>query len=449
MAEFVIHAKDQGGAEARFTYNNHTSELTYEDGSSVYPSPEQPWSIGHSFPVSAENPSGKVTPRVLKISLGLMCNFECTYCSQRFVPRNTDTGLGKVQEFLDGLDAWVTEPPTRIEFWGGEPFAYIKVMKPLAERLREKWPDTEFLVITNGSLLNPEINAWLDEMGFSVGVSHDGPAQHVRGPDPLKDQTMRLGVFDLYRRLAPQGRISFNAMVHDGNPSRAAIQQHFFDIFGPAVNIGEGSFIDAYDAGGKEKSLKSNRSSVDFRTRAIQEALTGQVDAFGLRHQKVDDFINSLSTRRDAFSLGQKCGMDRKDTIAVDLNGDVLTCQNVSAVSTAPNGKSHKIGNVSDFHNIKLKTATHWSHRPECVNCPVLQLCKGGCMFLQGDLWNVTCNNAYSDNVVWFSLAFLTATGFFPYRIEGDELPDIRQWLWEEPKRSLEVTHNERAVAPE
>ena len=31
----------------------------------------------------------------------------------------------------------------------------------------------------------------LDDMEFSVGISHDGPGQHVRGPDPLDDPEKR------------------------------------------------------------------------------------------------------------------------------------------------------------------------------------------------------------------------------------------------------------------
>ena len=436
MAIFKIHAADPQGNAGVWYYDNITSDFRDENGTSVFLEPPSVEKKKKSFATSKENPAGKETPRVLKISLGLMCNFECTYCSQRFVPRNSDTGLDKIQEFIDNLDSWVTEEPTQVEFWGGEPFAYIKVMKPLAEQLRAKWANAEFVVITNGSLLNPEINTWLDEMGFNVGISHDGVGQFVRGPDPFTDEKMKLGVFDLYRRLKPQGRISINSMLNVHNQPRAAINDYMVNMFGPDVDIGEGAFVDAYDEGGAEMSLENSSSSLSYRAQSMQEALDGLDNNFGIKAEKVDDFMNSLVNRRDAYTLGQKCGMDHAKNLAVDLNGNVLTCQNVSAVSDAPNGESHKIGHVSDFKNIKLKTSTHWSERPECVNCPVLQVCKGACMFLQGKLWDVTCNNSYSDNVVWFSLAVLMATGQLPYRIEHEDLPDIRQWLWQDPPRN-------------
>jgi uncharacterized protein len=48
-------------------------------------------------------------------------------------------------------------------------------------------------------------------------------------------------------------------------------------------------------------------------------------------------------------------------------------------------------------------------------------------MFLDGDLWDVSCDNAYSDNVVFFALAFERITGYIPYLIKHDSLPLARQ----------------------
>jgi len=231
MAKFTIHARRPDGSIVWMRYDNQTSELTDAAGQPVIPRVE----VASRLPaptVSRETPLGKTSPRVLKISLGLSCNYECEYCSQRFVPRAAETNPGEVQSFVKELDGWVKEEPTQIEFWGGEPLVYIKTMRPLVELLRVKYPNAQFQIITNGSLLTPEINEWLDTMGFQVGVSHDGPGQHVRGPDPLEDPEKRAAIMDLYARLAPKGRISFNAMVNRSNASRAAIQRFFVELTG-------------------------------------------------------------------------------------------------------------------------------------------------------------------------------------------------------------------------
>lgn len=419
MAKFTIHGRKPDGELVWMTYDNQTSELLDAQGQrivarmDVATRPDAP-------AVSRQTPLAKSSPRVLKISLGLSCNYECEYCSQRFVPRADETNPGDVQDFIDGLDAWMTNPPEKIEFWGGEPLVYIKTMRPLAEAIKAKYPNADLSVITNGSLLSAETNEWLEQMGFGVGISHDGPGQHVRGPDPLQDPDKRAAIMDLYTRLAPKGRISFNAMVNRSNASRAAIQRFFVELTGDTkVQVGEGSFVDAYDDGGLAQSLQPHELH-GFRNLAFHEIRTGQASNVQAVRNKTASFINSIRTGRPASSVGQKCGMDKSDSMAVDLRGNVLTCQNVSAASTAPNGESHMIGHVSDLAAVKLNTATHWSNRSDCPSCPMLQICQGSCMFLEGPLWDRSCDNAYSDAVPIFAAGIEFLTGMVPIFIDGD-----------------------------
>jgi len=401
-------------------YDPHTSRLTDEQGRDLVEGIQTSSKYQAVVTTSVETPAGKVTPRLLKISLGLSCNYECEYCSQRFVPRAGETNKNDIEPFLSGLNEWVTTPPEKVEFWGGEPFVYWKTLKPLAEAIRVKYPQAVLSVITNGSLLTPEINDWLVALEFGVGISHDGPGQHVRGPDPLDEPAVRAAILDLYQRLAPLGRISFNAMLNRENSSRAAINKFFVDLTGDEnVNIGEGSFVDAYDQGGVGASLKPDEH-MGYRTQAFSELRSGLAKNFDLGHSKIAGFLESLKMQRPSSALGQKCGMDRNDAIAVDLKGQVMTCQNVSSKGVAPNGQSHLIGTVADLASVKLNTSTHWSHRSDCKTCPVLQICAGACMFLEGDLWETTCNNAYSDNIVFFAAAIEFLTGYVPFYIEGD-----------------------------
>jgi uncharacterized protein len=449
--KFKIDVLQPSTGERRIVvYDNETSELTDEVGNALVAA-YQVAERSDAPRTSRSDPLGKRSPRVLKISLGLSCNYACEYCSQRFVPRASETNPGDIAGFLNDLDAWVRTPPERVEFWGGEPVVYIKTLRPLAEALRAKYPDASFGVITNGSLLTPEINAWLDRLGFSVGISHDGPGQHVRGPDPLADPVQREAILDLYRRLAPQRRISFNAMMNRHNLSRAAVVRFFVELTGDRdVPIGEGTVVDAYDEGGLANSLGPD-DRYEFRGRAFREIRTGQAANFSVIKERVAAFVNSVRTRRPASSVGQKCGMDQPDAIAVDLRGNVLTCQNVSAEGVAPNGERHRIGHVSDLSAARLKTATHWSHRSECPKCPVLQICKGSCMFLEGRLWEASCNNAYSDALPIFAAGLEFLTGYVPLYIEGDlpqDRKDVFGLLREPPGASGGAPHSRAKPFP-
>jgi uncharacterized protein len=123
--------------------------------------------------------------------------------------------------------------------------------------------------------------------------------------------------------------------------------------------------------------------------------------------------------------------MDGENVIAVDLRGNVITCQNVSAAEISKNGETHLGGNLADYDNVQFTSSTHWSNRKECPSCPVLHLCKGACMFLDDKFWGISCSNAYSDNVALFAVAFHQITGgYIPKLIKHDDLPLDRQDIW-------------------
>lgn len=416
--KFQIHALRQDDQKVLLHYDNQLSTLTWQDGMPVVP--VQPGTFRDATVVSVNQPGRKGQVRILKISLGLSCNYECSYCNQRFVPHADASNPEDIEPFIRQLTDALIEPPERIEFWGGEPLVYWKTLKPLAERLRTLYPTAQFCIITNGSLFDPAKNEWLDRLGFSVGLSHDGPGQSTRGPDPLVDPEKHAAIMDLYARLYPQGRISINAMLHAGNQSRAEIQTWLAQCFGKDVKIGEGAFIDPYDDGGLASTLQTPAEHVRFRGLAFKELRQGRVSSFGIAQQKIMDFVQSIRTARPASALGQKCGMDKPENLAVDLHGKVLTCQNVSAAAVAPNGQPHQIGHLSNLQAVKMRTATHWSKRQDCASCPVLQLCKGSCMFLEGALWDAGCDAAYSDNVPFLAAAIEFMTGCIPFYIEGD-----------------------------
>lgn len=454
MAIFNITAQNfQTQDKKTLIYNSDISTLKWEDGTDV---------IKETTPILnntiAKLDKGKNGHNTLKIQLGLSCNFECEYCNQRYVPRAEETNQNDIDDFVNKMDSWFNpqKGSTRIEFWGGEPLVYWKTLKPLAEKLREKYPSTPFTMITNGSLLDKEKNTWLDEMNFNVGISHDGPGQFVRGPDPLDDPESREGILDLYKRLAPKGRTSFNSMINSKNISRAKVQEFFIDLISKELGknylkyliIGEGSFIDAYDADAVKHSLTNEEEDIKYRNLAAAEIRENKTDAFQLINDKGFGFINSLRSMTKKQTLGQKCGMDKKENMAVDLKGNVLTCQNVSPVSHNPAGISHLLGTVDNLNDIEVKTGTHWSDRKECPNCPVLHLCKGACFYLTGDLWETTCNNAYSDNIIVFCNVIEALTGYFPIYIDGPLREDRKDIFWlvngkpktiRKPKKVIEI----------
>jgi uncharacterized protein len=439
MPLFTITALDpQSQTNKIILYDTDDNSLTWSDGTPII----EPIS---SNPIveQVKIQKGKVPKRV-KIQLGLSCNFECDYCNQRFVPHADSTNPDDVKPFVENMANWFDGGEDgfglnrSFEFWGGEPFVYWKTFKPLAEEIHKKYPHAQKFVITNGSLLDKEKVDWLNCFGFVMAVSHDGPGQWVRGPDPLKDDTSKEGILYAYKTLATQGKMSFNSMINNKNISRKDIEL-FFENFirenlGESyldfLSIGEGAFIDAYDSGGLSSSLKDTEEEVKFRNISYNELRENSVKRFVTINEKVRNFILAVEHGSRKETLTQKCGMDLQENLAIDMKGNVLTCQNVSTVSTNPSGISHHIGHVSDLSNVQVETGTHWSDREECPSCPVLHICRGACFFLTGPLWEASCDNAYSDNIVMLATAIEVVSGHVPMYIDGPLRQDRKDIFW-------------------
>jgi len=443
--QFEIRAEKDAGDTKIFYYDNVTNTLSAEDGF-VFEIPmenqqENAYQYTEVRAFSKDDPLRKSKNiNVLKIQLGLSCNYSCDYCSQKFVERPPETSKKDIDDFMSKLEVleFNEEDGLKIEFWGGEPFVYWKTMKPLAEAFADKfshWQNKPRMsVITNGSLLTREICSWLYYMGFDVSISHDGPNQSVRGPDPFEDPEKKKIVMEFYRVMKPQNRISFNTMMNRRNTSRKEVYEWFAKFTNdPNVMVGEGAMIDAYDEDGSNNSLDTLDEHFDYRRKSFADIFStnGNIN-FPVILNKVDGFIMSVLKHQESKYLGQKCGMDDERTIAVDLTGNIVTCQNVSVKETSKNGESHLGGNLDDYSNVELKSVTHWLNRQNCQDCPVLHLCKGSCMYLDGKYWDITCNNAYSDNVALFALAIERITGYIPTLVKPMEgnLPLERQDIW-------------------
>lgn len=432
MAYFKLYlAKDED--ELVLNYDTETSELRRENGDIVIPQ-----DVFKDWKPFLKMDEGKREITKIKIQLGLKCNYSCEYCSQRFVPRNPDDSYTIEKEYVDSneIDSFIEKfdnisigEELHFEMWGGEPFLYYAKMKSITEKLHAKFPEATFSVITNGSILNEEIINFLQQYNYAVAISHDGSGQKTRGPDPLDDPEKKKWIFKLRNLFVNENKFSVNSMIHKNNSSRAEVNHWMKNNFG-VVPIGEGGTIDAYDEGGKSMSWKTPEEHINFRRQAYKEVVNKQLSQFSIVNQKIQSFHDSLKEQRPSSSIGQKCGMDRSDTIAVDLNGNVTTCQNVTVTSSNPHGTSHHIGTMENLEDVDIKAGTHWSDREECVKCPVLHLCQGSCLFLPSgsEEWKLSCDNSYSDNVVWFAASLYEITeGYTLYRIESDDLPEYRK----------------------
>ncbi|MDB5753323.1 MAG: hypothetical protein JWP65_3744 [Ramlibacter sp.] len=384
-------------------YSPHESTLVDEEGTPLLLDVEAA-DYKPAGRVAPGEPGRKsATPHVLKIQLGMQCNYSCSYCNQAAQSdASTVTRTADADDFIAGLDRWLHAPPRRIEFWGGEPLLYFAKLKRLVPALRARFPSAVLSMISNGSLIDGEVLDFIEEYDIFVAVSHDGPGQHLRGPDPFLDPVRAHWLREFWRRRGgAAARAAFHFVLTPRNADIGETRQWLADRIGdPSLNVDMEGVVTVYDqqtlgGPGSWSDADYERMRVGVR-KAFADGDAPKVRDLAFRAQ---DFVESLRNLRPSSSLGQRCGMDDPDHLAVDLQGNVMTCQNTGA-----RGK-HRIGHAEAMHDVQLTTATHWSHRESCNHCPVLQLCKGSCMYLQDDLFAQSCENEYQ-----FNLAVLGAT---------------------------------------
>lgn len=428
---YKLHCLNLSGDHVTVLYNPHTSEITSIDGVPlIIENPEKfsegnricsNWDeLGSAKAISPSNPGKKRKDvKFLKIQMGLKCNYSCSYCSQASHLQHGEaviTNVDDAKNFLVNLSNWLEGEPLKIEFWGGEPFVYWKAMQVIVADLRMRFPRTAFSIVTNGSLLDNEKFEWIVDNGIGLAVSHDGPGQHLRGPDPLEDPNMLAIWRKFVDALVPYGGISFNAVLTANNCDIKVIRQWFVDRFGEHVITNFEGIVSVHDDGARNYGdVLFSKDNYDVMKRSIYEAIvTGDGSSNPTIFNKVRDFITSLANKRPSKVLGQKCGMDKERAMAVDLKGNVLTCHNTGANS------KHKIGNVENFDEISLNTAYHWSTRGSCNYCPVLQICQGSCMYLEGDDFVDSCENEYNYGISFLAGVLQILWGLMLIDIEGN-----------------------------
>jgi len=313
-----------------FFYDPHTSTIIDADGNDIISQYAEKTNLSIINKISPENPGIKShNIKTLKIQLGMGCNYSCSYCNQKEeVKFGSKTNIRDAEIFLSKLDSWLKSEPEYIEFWGGEPLLYWNKIKFLLEKLSEKFPKTKFLIITNGSLIDDEFIEYVEKYDVNVAISHDGPGQHVRGPDPFQNSNQFEMIKKLYNKR--KSKLVFNSVLTPDNFDIEKIVEFFKTNIDDNVIVNLEGIVVNYEGG--ENNYFTEEHYEQLTLSVFKAAIQPKLKLLPCFANKIDNFIQSLYNKTPSEFVGQKCGMDREDNIAVDLLGNVMTCQNTGAL---------------------------------------------------------------------------------------------------------------------
>lgn len=367
----------------------------------------------------------KPTKMEFRIIVGRGCNFRCKYCDQmdgEYTWKELDTSDKNLEKLLYQLYS-ISKDKEQINFvfWGGEPMLYWDTIASLTNKIQYifKEKNIRLGIITNGSLFTEENTDFIIKNNITVTISHDGPGQGMRSSDPFKNpENMKL-IYKLCDHL--ENNFCLNPVFSKENYSHKKVNEYFYDIFHKYIRLGELSPVQVVGDKIYDQRIPEDQLLVYAKEtyQYLLDALSnGTNSGYQQTLEGVCKFIyNVFSDYFVAYDHG--CPATNENIYTVDLNGDLFTCQSFTTKES-----DHCYGNVyNDTSTFKPIAPTTYKNRIECVNCPVLYFCRGGCPHYNGQYREYNCRAYFCKWLPFLSLAITILTnGLLVNSIEGNYL---------------------------
>lgn len=310
------------------------------------------------------------------VILGMACNFACTYCYE-----GADKGAAAMDErTLERLPEFLLDQcgpgceRIGINFYGGEPLLYPERIKKISSRMQELCEEGlayDFVLVSNGSLLRPELVKELLPYGLTaVKITLDGP------PD-IHDQCRPL---------------------RNGAPTFATILTNIRDCADlVTINLG-GNYSKASYGRFPEllQILQDNNLTPEtmgrLRFNPVIQPEPAQASPFsfhgGCQSTGEPWLIEAaISLRGQLLKHGwdpagitpTPCMVDRDDSFTVHHDGSIYQCPALVGRSELACGDIWN--GMTDYR--KQYQVKNWQDHATCRDCLYLLLCFGGCRFMK------------------------------------------------------------------
>ena len=351
----------------------------------------------------------------LKINLGLRCNFNCEYCSQVELRHNSKhtTTIKDLYYFIDHLDDWLKGIPKRIEMWGGETLLYINYLKILIPFLREKFPNIELEIKTNGSLLTKEIVDFLIKYNVILCISYDTYGQSHRGIDILKNNKVVEAIsyaLDNIKNISGSYvpgcyfHVTYNKEVAD--PAKAIA--YLSKIFGRSVPVN--TQMISGQGGGIDHNM-DNSLLETFYKKLIKNILFDKESPYN-QEKDLNQLFRGFNYQIPLDKTELFCNIKKPNYLFGNIKGDVYSC-------TANMAGNYYLGSVYDPDNVKAANWYDFHKRVACMNCPVATKCRGACPAAQGNAFVSTCYPQFYRGLAFLFCLIYKQFDLLLVRIEG------------------------------
>lgn len=263
-------------------------------------------------------------------------------------------------------------------FFGGEPLMNMPVVRAAVVRgeelSRETGKKINFSLTTNGTLVTPEIAAWLDEHRIGVSLSLDGPPEIndavrvFRDNDESTYEAVRR-VMSMFRKGRPLGtRVTLTRKSLDVT----GIVEHllgmgFFEVGVTPVNCGDPELD--FD---KDDLRRFHEECAAIGELYLERALAGGYYGFS----NLSNVLRQLHTGEDkAYPCGAGIQL-----YAGDPSGNLFMCHRLVG------NEKYKVGDVDNGidhdRQAEFLRRVNLENKEGCSGCWARYICSGGCYYI-------------------------------------------------------------------
>jgi len=325
---------------------------------------------------------------------GMSCNFGCQYCyeGKKKTRQMSNETITQLINYIKELCSPKIKK-IRLDFYGGEPLLYTEYIKKISTQL-QNWAHKKgigfvFTLVTNGSLLRPDLVIELKEFGLkAVRVTLDGPAEIHDKSRPFKN----------------------------GNPSFNTIVKNLCDcVHLVSINVSSNYCQDNYRYFPDlldiliENGLGPNQlRSVDFFP--VLQTSGGQSQGFSKGCSWCGEpwvAEAALYLRGETLKKGfpvrkltpSPCMMQRQNIYMVNWDGLLYKCPILINKNQFAVGSLHEQPGPSCMEEVN-----DWRSNKECKKCVYLPLCFGGCAAIRierkGNVRGVDCWRPFYEKLI-------------------------------------------------
>lgn len=317
----------------------------------------------------------------------LNCNLACSYCYEgngevhtnpniKKINDDFENAIGKIISFIDELYEYNHNSYTKIIWHGGEPtLVHAGLLEIVMEDQKNKGHENiKWSMQSNGTLLTSGYINVLKKYDVSVGISLDGLKKQHDTYRRFKNgkPTFDLIVDNIKRLQEKNVRCGTLITITDNNVDSLIEIYDYFAELGVSFNF-NALFPDKKNGTPRLDVIEYSKRICDLFDYWIKDEK---------HHIILSPFMHIIEGLLKPERGIPACHWSRdcsKAFTAIDVNGDLYPCEHWVGM------KEYSFGNISNglenqIHNNNLLSGRkEILEKEDCKNCPIWELCFGGC----------------------------------------------------------------------